>query len=152
MLSITLPSRPDLRPVLEWYSPQAGLYCISATMLDCVYLRESDDWSVEDERDYQQLRSLNGAFRDFLAGTPQARAALEAEHPTQAWIDTWKRFDDLRFCRLCLYLRAKQPEAVIGHSIFVFRLTDDELAIALRQPFSALTTAVEELEMKRGDD
>ena len=40
-------------------------------------------------------------------------------------------YDDLRFARLCAYLRQREPESRIGYGIFVFELTSDELVRAL---------------------
>ena len=51
-----------------------------------------------------------------------------AATPTsEDWKPIWKRYETLRFARLCHYLRARQADAVIWHSIFIFRLTNSEI-------------------------
>lgn len=45
-----------------------------------------------------------------------------------------KGFERLRFARLCAYLRHRESIANIGYSIFVFRLTEDDLRQALCDP------------------
>lgn len=47
------------------------------------------------------------------------------------WQKKLRDYDDLRFARLCAYLRQREPESRIGYGIFVFELTSDELARAL---------------------
>ncbi|MCX6952571.1 MAG: hypothetical protein NTV51_10465, partial [Verrucomicrobia bacterium] len=46
------------------------------------------------------------------------------------WRRTWTRFDLLRFARLCYYLRVRPPEANVGYSIFIYRLSAGEVAAA----------------------
>ena len=62
---------------------------------------------------------------------PEARAALISKVGA-ANIDTVLRaFEELRFSRLCMYLRQREPDDHVGYSILIYRLTDEDLAEAL---------------------
>ena len=54
--------------------------------------------------------------------------ALIRDVPEQNWTTAWKRYEGLRFARLCHYLRARRADASIGHSILIFRLSAAEVA------------------------
>ena len=43
-------------------------------------------------------------------------------------------FNQLRFARLCAWLRPRQPDDEVGHSILIYRLTDGDLRQALTGP------------------
>ena len=47
------------------------------------------------------------------------------------WRETWTRYDDLRFARLCARLRTRAPDAMVGYSILIYRVDAAELAGAL---------------------
>ncbi len=50
------------------------------------------------------------------------------------WLQTISLHDQLRFSRLCAYLRAREPEARIGYGFLVFELKREELDAALSGP------------------
>lgn len=125
-----------------WYEPAAGLYCVSATMLQAVYLPGRGDWTAETEREYQQLRALAPAFARY-AQDPAARPALDRDASPEQWHTAWERFNALRFVRLCHYLRAKAPVARIGDSIFVYRLDNAEVEAACHRDLRALQHLIE---------
>ena len=50
---------------------------------------------------------------------------------------------DVRFARLCHYLRVRKPDAMIGYSILVFRLNDEELNAGLRGSVEDFAAAVD---------
>ncbi len=107
-----------------------GLYCIGATMLDQVYVESSGPWTIALERDYQQLRTMAPLL--FTHATDEAgRKKLDQELPRPVREHARHRFLALRFARLCFYLRVCRPEAIVGHSIFIYRLTDEELHAAV---------------------
>lgn len=54
----------------------------------------------------------------------------------QTWLQEIAEYDQLRFFRLCAYLRAREPEARIGYGILVFELTAEEVNEAI-SPTSA---------------
>ncbi|HWA85430.1 MAG TPA: hypothetical protein VG710_04350, partial [Opitutus sp.] len=59
------------------------------------------------------------------------------------------RHEMLRFARLCCYLRARQPDANVGYSIFIYRLTADEIAAATGGSLRDFTNAIEHAVLKR---
>jgi hypothetical protein len=112
---------------------RSGLYCLSATMVQRVYTQVRGPWSAAYEQDYQRLSRWFTRFaqapdpanaRD-LDGTPLARPQV---------LDRLLALGQLRFGRLCHYLRDRAPDAEVGYSILIFRLTDDDIRRALLDP------------------
>lgn len=116
-----LPFINGFKFVQAWYEPGPGIYCVSATMLSQVYGPAPGPWTHELEHEYQTLRQQAPALRETWR-----------QHES-----TWLRYDALRFARLCHYLRARSPDAVIGWSIFIYRLTQPEIETALSGHVSA---------------
>lgn len=118
-----------------WYEPRAGLYVVSATMLQQVYGPARGSWGPEIEALFRRLRDLDPTFR---AAADERGRMTDVET-----YEAWARYDALRFARLCFYLRARKPEAVINHSVFIFRLSEDELDRVLRRDAQTWAYAVE---------
>ena len=57
-----------------------------------------------------------------------------SERATRYWQDLFVQDDRLRTGRLIAYLRRRQPDAMVGYSILIYRLTDAELNEALNGP------------------
>ena len=75
------------------------------------------------ERTYRRLLAdLESAGRADAGGNPQARERL---------VGTAMDVELLQFGRLRHFLRHRTPEAVVGGSLLVFRLTDAEVFTAL---------------------
>lgn len=108
---------------------EPGLYCVSATMLEHVYSPFRGPWTLEWEAEYQRLRALEPLFHTY-ENEPARRAELERNAPPEQWRRGIVRHDLLRFARLCYFLRVRAPEASIGHSIFIYRLTAEEISQA----------------------
>jgi hypothetical protein len=108
---------------------EAGVYCVSATMLTHVYSSIRGPWTVALEKEYQEHRALEPAFAAYAADSKQ-REELGRGAPEAKWRRTWVRHDELRFARLCYYLRVRKPDAVIGYSQFVYRLSAGEVSAA----------------------
>ncbi|HEY1763709.1 MAG TPA: glycosyltransferase family 39 protein [Opitutaceae bacterium] len=106
-----------------------GLYCVGATMLQQVYGTLRGPWTRQEESEYQLLRAFESKFQAY-ATDPAARARLDTELSPEKWKLTRDRFLHLRFARLCFCLRARRPDATIGHSIFIYRLTAEEVRAA----------------------
>jgi hypothetical protein len=106
-----------------------GLYCIGATMLEQVYSTVRGPWTAGLEKEYQFLRSYEPAFA-LYAANPAARAALDKELSPEKWKNSRDRFMHLRFARLCYWLRVRHPDAIIGYSIFVYRLGEADVRAA----------------------
>jgi Dolichyl-phosphate-mannose-protein mannosyltransferase len=134
----------------EPYVPlHPGLYCVSATMLQQVYTSVRGPWTIDLEKEYQFLRSFEPAFGAY-ASDPEARRRLEQGLPPEKWKAARDRFMHLRFARLCYYLRVRRPEAVIGYSIFVYRLSADEVAGATAGSLSDWAALISRSGVARG--
>lgn len=117
---------------------RGGIYCISATTLQSVYAREVGPWSRSYEQQYQTALAQVKRYL-ATASDPSARVALVANEGAVSWVKRIRIFERLRFERLCGYLRHRTPEGQVGHSIFVFNLTDDDVHRALSGPPAELT-------------
>jgi|CZKI01.1.fsa_nt_gi hypothetical protein len=127
----------------EAYIPLGpGLYCIGATMLEQVYSQYQGPWTLELEKDYQFLRAFEPMFQSY-ATDPAARARLDREVAPDKWTASRDRFLHLRFARLCHCLRARKPDAMIGYSILVYRLTADEVSAATTGTLRDWTALIE---------
>jgi 4-amino-4-deoxy-L-arabinose transferase-like glycosyltransferase len=127
----------------HWYEPAAGIYCVSATMLQQVYSPVRGPWTVAFEQEYQLERLKEGLFREYWTNAA-TRDAVQASGAAKAFEETWQRYDLLRFARLCHYLRVRRPEAVVGHSIFIYRLSAAEVNAVLRGTYSEWLHALEQ--------
>jgi hypothetical protein len=110
-----------------------GIYCVSATTLQSVYSLEIGPWCAAYERHYREMLAQMEHYNE-TASQPSARAQLIANEGAIPWIKRIKEFERLRFSRLCVYLRHREPVARIGYSIFVFNLGADEVNRALLGP------------------
>jgi hypothetical protein len=99
-------------------------------------------WTLENERLYQQLRLSEANFR-ALKADPHGRPELRQGISEDEWASAWSRFEQLRFARLCHYLRARQPDAQPGYSILVYRLDQAEIDAALNGDLRQLGAAIE---------
>ncbi|MFI5336544.1 MAG: ArnT family glycosyltransferase [Opitutales bacterium] len=126
-----------------WSDLHGGLYAISATMLQEVYSPVRGDWTTADEKEYQEFRRLAPEFRRYFLD-PAARPELLAAAPAAKWDRAWYRFECLRQARLCAYLRTRKPEAMIGYSIFIYRLSDEQVDRVLNRRYSDWLDALAE--------
>lgn len=118
---------PRLPPPLT-----GGVYAISATMLQTVYLVEAQGrWRPEYEKRYREVLGTVRVF-DNTANDSAARAALRARASDEQWFNLFHEYERLRFARLAAYLRRRDPDATVGYSILIYRLSDEEVAGASR--------------------
>lgn len=115
---------------------RGGIYCISATMLQCVYSPFPGPWSEAYEQLYRQSLSNITIFERAQAD-PQARERLLREQGVPFWNQQFETFNQIRFARLCTWLRQRRPDDQVGHSILIYRLTDHDLRQALFEPLAA---------------
>jgi hypothetical protein len=111
-------------------SLQPGLYCISATALQAVYADAPGRWNKAYEERYQARRQL---LAQLAAGQSPCDAdghELSADELANA---RWA-YDYLQYLRLLTALRHRPPDANVGYSILIFRVTADELDRALTGP------------------
>ena len=128
---------PEEKPggTLELLKP--GYYCISATILQHVYETERGPWAEPYERAYQ-------SGRHWAAGTEASETSNPAPEATGEKRDEHLRlFRALRFGRLCAYLRHQKPLGNIGYSILVFRLSEDDLKLALNGAPAELSPTIQ---------
>jgi tetratricopeptide (TPR) repeat protein len=107
----------------EWQRPEletlrGGIYCISATMLQVMYIMPTNAWTETFESAYQLLR-------------PRFEAPAE---PVAALDEEASQFRLLRFARLCSSLRRRRPDDQVHYTILVYRLTDQEVRQILEGP------------------
>lgn len=100
---------------------QPGWYCISATLLQQVYTPFSGPWTSDREQLYWEMRP------EFTGDAPRAH--------TPEFDERLRYFDQIRFARLCRFLRQREPDAAIGHSILIYRLDHTALTQALEIPW-----------------
>ena len=106
-----------------------GVYCISATTLQQVRLLPECRWTRPLEADYQGLgRMLVLAARRLRANPGMAAASVGM---TEANVRT---FQMLQFGRLCAALRQRTPDDAVGHTILIYRLSDQDVRRALDGP------------------
>jgi hypothetical protein len=107
-----------------------GVYCISATVLDVI---GPSFYKPVDETNYQAaLQNLLAFAR--ASENEQTWSALLRQTGEQYWHDLFRQFDQLRTGRLVAFLRNRQPDAMVGYSILIYRLSDREVAAAVNGP------------------
>lgn len=107
------------RPWVEW---GPGLYAISATMLQDVYSPLAGPWDAQRERNFQYLSRTSRAQR--------AQDPSTGVIPIDAVVgDNYYTLERLQFARLVNYLRLRSPEAQLGYTIFVHRLSAAEAEV-----------------------
>lgn len=111
-----------------------GLYAISATMLQSLYLAHWGDWSPY-ESFYQEVSPRLFALEEkgAVASEWDAAASDLGLDSGEALRRLWA---DLRFARLCAYLRGRGPDENVGGSILLFVLDASDLRRALREPLA----------------
>jgi len=113
-----LPGFLDRHYESDWQSLTAGTYIISATLLQVIYQPDVfGHWTAEQEKEYTLLR--NFFLQDKSVGFRKANASL------------YKKYEKLRFARLCRYLRQRNPDEMIGYSLLVYHLDEEDIRQAL---------------------
>ena len=135
------------RRARPWYWPEPGIYAVSATMLQQVYMPQGGAWTPERERRYQQLRLNDANFHSYNQGS--GRLELLKSASAAEWSQAWDLYEELRFARLCHYLRARGPDTQINHSILIYRLSAPELDTVVNGDLRALARAIDEAMSRR---
>jgi hypothetical protein len=118
---------PEVGPPHSESALAAGVYAISATMLQQAYSPIRGAWTLALEQEYQNLRAIEPQLLAYQNDATR-RAALVRDAPAEKWESGWRRYDWLRLARLCHYLRVRPPEANLNGSILVYRLSAAEIA------------------------
>jgi hypothetical protein len=122
----------------EMVAIHPGTYCVSATMLACVYIGPRGAWTAEYEQQYWLARQ---AVDELAARQQQDSGILErllsdpsAAEELARWNAVFAALDSLRFARLCAYLRRCEPIDSVGYSILIYELSERELDLAQNRP------------------
>lgn len=122
----------DFGPRVHPVQPRGGWFVISATHFQRVYLNLPGPWTAEREALYQ----------DTLAALHRwSRQPPTTEHDRAVLLRDAIDFELFAFGRICHFLRNRSPQAIIGGSLLVFRMSDHEVSSALYAPLSALNQA-----------
>lgn len=121
---------------------EPGFYCISATILEQVYSPVRGPWTLALEAEFQAARAMESAMVDF-AVDPRKRTELLRQASKEKWVSATQRYEWLRLARLCHYLRVRQPDAMIGYSIFIYRLNAEEVTAATGGSLREWSAAIE---------
>jgi hypothetical protein len=128
-----LPSYPDWRQ-LDPRPLTAGYYAISATLLQSVYTAAFGPWCPDYERRYQDTRKNFRVFNSTAPNSPE-RQKLFTETPPGFWDQQLELLENLRFARLCAWLRQQDdPPFHVGHTIFIWKLDQAALDAAFNGP------------------
>ena len=130
----------DLRPRPALPVMTGGVYCLSATMLHRAYTSVRGPWSEAYEGEFQRLTAWVHHLNGLPPGTPPNDTDGSAL-PAAEFNSRLVNLEQMRFARLCFFLHLRRPVAVIGHSILIFRLTDEEVAVAESAPLPILEAA-----------
>jgi hypothetical protein len=84
-------------------------------------------WTGAYEARYQ---SMAGLLERVAAADAAAREELVRQAGSLGPAEFIAAFEQLRFGRLCAFLRQREPDDEVGHSILIYRLTDDEVGRA----------------------
>ena len=112
---------------------EAGIYCVSVTLLQSMHMELRGPWNDGYEEALREHRALVDRFVR-LSPTAEGRERLLAERSRMEWIDAFRTYDRLRTGRLFQFLLAREPEARIGYSIHVYRLSADDVVQASGGP------------------
>ena len=124
-----------------------GLYCVSATLLAAVYDEPLGRWCEKFEATYQRAREFVESQSRENDDTAAAAAVVTASGESGVKVGPTDidggttvaeaavyAFNILQSGRLRAYLRHRQPDADVGRSILIFRLSAADLDAALRGP------------------
>jgi hypothetical protein len=125
----------------RWFELGPGIYCFSASMLQNVYSDWRGPWTPQKERTLITLRRL---LAEPVTDTSPKQQGSRA--------NALYALDQLRCVRLCTYLRLRQPDAVIGYSFFIYRLSAEEVQAAVYGTASELADAMARAQRAAGSD
>ncbi|HTX66022.1 MAG TPA: glycosyltransferase family 39 protein [Opitutaceae bacterium] len=111
-----------------------GTYCISASMLQPVMYQVQGPlgpWNPRYEAAYQTLAAR---VRPLLSADPKVRLAALGQHPLEDWVTTLSYYRMCRLARLTAFLREREPDDNVNHSILVYKLSDADVARAVDGP------------------
>jgi hypothetical protein len=120
---------------------KGGVYCLSATMFSRVYSPIRGPWSEKDEIAYQLFSTWLRHLRSLPAEAPPTwmdGTALDTNETSARLAN----YDSLRFGRLCHFLQSRPPNDRIGYSILIFRLSEEDVSLAMNAPLPLLNKRI----------
>ena len=109
---------------------RGGWFVISATHFRRVYLSVRAPWNEAHEKSYRELHArLLGAQHGDHPLSPVERERV---------VNDAKDYEMLQYGRLNHYLEKREPREIVGGSLLVFKLSDEEVALALSGPLAEL--------------
>lgn len=131
---LRLPGFPDWRD-REVFAYRPGCFAISATLAQSVYTPYFGPWNRAYEDEYQAVVRQLGLNERNTADSDALIAQLQ-RYPETVWQSLYARYEQLRFARLCGWLRAshRAPDATAGYSILIWNLDAAALHQALWLP------------------
>jgi 4-amino-4-deoxy-L-arabinose transferase-like glycosyltransferase len=106
---------------------RGGYYCVSASMLPMIMMEPRGPWSVYWEQTYQESHAW---FHQFMSQPIDVRREQVRINGPEISADI-DDFGLLRLGRLMAFLRHREPDDQVGHSILIYRLSDAEVARAV---------------------
>ncbi|HET7216750.1 MAG TPA: hypothetical protein VFJ02_01820 [Vicinamibacterales bacterium] len=120
----------DRRPPQPPVALGGGVYCVSATVLDVI---SRMFYGPEHESNYQAaLKNLT--ILAAASGNEESMAALRRQTGDAYWQQLFVQYDQLRTGRLAAFLRRREPDAMVGYSILIYRLSDADVVQAVTGP------------------
>jgi hypothetical protein len=116
------------------YDLAPGIYAISATLFQSFYTATRGPWNEAFENHYQNcLKNLR--IYEAIAKDPVQLAVLLKKFPRTFWLSEYGDFKQLRFGRLCTWLRHhRDPDDNVDHTILIWHLNQTEIDAALYGP------------------
>lgn len=114
---------------------EPGIYCVSATMLQQIYVNPLGPWTIENERGFQAIKDLLERYDRSPEGSPDRQRIFDQLGPAGPQV-AWGIYGSLRFGRLCHFLRQLVPDEQIGHTILIYKLSEKDLRSAIDLPIS----------------
>ena len=118
----------DLEPRGFPAQVRGGWFVISATYYQGVYLGVHGPWDAAREKLYRELLQSLGSAPPDIATRPEPERFV--------WGRDARNYERLQFGRICHFVRQRSPDAFIGGSLLVFRLSEAEVQHALYGPYA----------------
>ncbi|MFZ2656737.1 MAG: glycosyltransferase family 39 protein [Victivallales bacterium] len=114
-----------------------GVYCISATMLPLIYMPEllnigDLNSGLLDENLYNEVESDVRQMFAAMADSEKFKEFVKVKG-SDFVVSRYRLYHILRFAKLARYLETRKPDDNIGYSILIYKLTDEEVANALKE-------------------
>ncbi len=119
---------------LELPALDGGYYAMSATLLMGPYFHVTEPWTSAHESYYSELMDTVGRVARIADGDPARLAKVMQAEPDTDWARLFTHAIHFRMEKLRYYLLRQEPVAKIGHSIFIYEVTCEDLEQAGLMP------------------